>query len=143
MLLSASSNRTTEVGDFLVEVGDDGTLTLTHTQLGTELSGVRLHGGTGSAEVEFQYGMFRFTDETETLSRSGQMKLTRIGFVEVSDDRGDRLGILQLSAPGPDAVLLQWTPDGANRAGLSAPCEQDDHFLGLPGFRLTPSTPRC
>lgn len=128
------------VGDFTIELDRKaGSLHLRHLS-GSTLEDLRLLAGTGTADVEMQFGSFRFDNVTaKTTSASAFSKVrARMGppwILEVFDADEEHLGMLTIGTKG-DALVLDWAPSmkaepGEGRVGLSAACEQDDHFLGL------------
>ena len=132
-----------EVGDFTVSLHrKDGTFDVRHFS-GSGLEEVRLLAGTGSADVEMAFGAFRFQDEQRSLNPSAQLKKPRgrkgpIHVVEVLDGTGADLGLMTLTSAGK-TLLIDWSPSqpggrasgDSGRAGFSAACDSDDHFMGL------------
>lgn len=136
LALGCGGSRELELGDLVVVVDKrEGTFTL-QTEAGLPLlEEARVLAGTGSADVEMQFGSFKFTHEERDVTASrgfGRLRGRDAPYVlEVEDGGGDWLGDLVLSRQG-DAVLLDWAPAAASdRVGLSARCTADDHFLGL------------
>lgn len=130
-------------GDWQIAVDtSDGSLDLSHPS-GARLEGLRFHHGTGSAEIHTEFGAWSFTEVTRDLvTATGADDLRGRGkeppyLVEFTDDAGEVLGNLVIEGGGL-ALSLRYTPaaPGATRAGFSADCDADDHFLGFGGHAM-------
>ena len=107
-------------------------MTITHLELGTALEGIRPFAGEGSAEVELEFGSFRFDNVEAQLtwaSDFGKFRGKR-RFLEVADSSGDSLGLLSFTSLDENTLALDWAPIEGNRTGFSADCTSDDHFMG-------------
>ncbi|MCA9491797.1 MAG: hypothetical protein KC621_17820 [Myxococcales bacterium] len=135
LALAACSPRTLFLGNYELTLDrDSGRFTI--QGLFSRLEDVELIAGTGSADAQMAFGGFQFTNVQRDLTRGtrfdphyGQNYPPFV--VPVRDSSGDQLGDLLLSAVG-DTVIFDWTPSSDfDRIGLSAACDDDDHFLGL------------
>ena len=131
-------------GDFTIEVDTtDGSLDITHPT-GARLQGLRFHHGTGSAKIHTEFGAWSFTEVTRDLVTAARADdLPGRGkqppyLVELFDDDGQRQGNLVIVPDGEQGLSLHYTPalPGATRAGFSADCDADDHFLGFGGHAM-------
>ena len=75
-LLTACGGGPAELGVFTVEFNEDGSMDVAHQVMGPVLEGVRAEVGTASADVEMQFGAFRFNDEMMDWS-SGDLQPVR------------------------------------------------------------------
>jgi len=136
-LLAGCGSGTARVGEFTVATEPGGTLSIDHETLGPVIDGLRFVAGTGDAEVTMSFGAFRFDDVTSDLTGVGRLKAPRgragPTVIEADDADGNPLGLLVVALADDDALILDWSPSDfdANRLGFEAPCDADDHFLGL------------
>ncbi len=145
VMLGACGGKDLEEGDWIVSFNDNGTFNLDHALVGEVLVDVRPIAGRGSADVETQFGAFRFDHEVRDLHVAADFgrvlgKKTGAELVEVEGPEGVLLGHLAFGTQGT-ALFIEWTPEAVGKAGegnvqsplvgLSAKCDADDHFLGL------------
>ena len=124
-----------DVGGFTVDT-EGGALTITHTARGDAIRDIRMQAGIGTADIEMQFGSFRFADEATDLDSSDAYTLgdQGEGTATLAVERGGTtFGQLTLRADGDDALWLDWSPadPALDRVVLDAACDADDHFLGL------------
>jgi alpha-glucosidase (family GH31 glycosyl hydrolase) len=136
-----------DVGAYAISFDGDGRFDIHHARLGSVLEQVELVYGVGSAEVDMQFGAFRFQDEqTQFVSglKVGKIrgKHSPLPLVEIEDGSGTYRGTLQFGSGVNGALIIDWSPvdpmtSGSDSnvvsplVGLSAACDTDDHFLGL------------
>ena len=136
LFLAGCSSSTVEIGAFSLTLDrSTGSLSVTHESRGEQLDELRLLAGSGSADVNMQYGSFDWQDLTEDIALSGGFGSVydRVAptLIDVTDERGASLGLLSISSPDPDLLVLDWSATAANRLGLSARCDDSDHFMGM------------
>ena len=107
--LAACGGGPAELGVFTVEFNEDGSLDVVHSVVGPVLEGVRAEVGSASADVEMQYGAFRFNDESTEWS-SGNLEPARGRrtiplLLEITDDAGEAMGTVSLF-PAGDALVM-------------------------------------
>jgi len=133
----ACKTKTLESGDFIVDIDRDaGTLDITHTVRGLLLDDLRLSAGSGSADIQMQYGAFLFEDVEASLTDATSVDDVQgeggFWILQMEDDDGP-VGVLTLEVVADDMVIT-WGPSAAgNRLALSAACEPGEPFLGLGG----------
>lgn len=136
LLYTLACNTVHQTGPWSIEASDDGSFDIVHERLGLVLDDARLAAGTGDADVEFAFGSYRFSGESEDLVVVGRLEKVRelAGglHLEMQDRDKNPLGVLLVTSAGDDLVLLQWSPDiDANRAELSFGCSADEPLMGL------------
>ncbi len=142
LLLGACKADSQALGPWRIDLDrEGGTLDILHER-GDRLESVRLMAGTGSYGLEQAFGSYRFDDVEHDLRRAGELSRFDEGegtlLVEANDSEGEPLGALVITPQGDDALELLWLPSdpGSTRVGISAACDDDDHFLGLGGHAL-------
>jgi len=132
------------IGEFILSIEEGGgAFSIEHDGRGDRLQRVMLKAGTGTADIEMSFGSFRFDDEEADLVTADSYDMgdatggaydTGVAVpIQASDDDGNPLGTLTLTADTADTLQLSWLPDagGTNRVKLSADCDGADHFMGL------------
>lgn len=141
LALAGCAPTSVTAGDYVLEA-DGGALTVTHTLHGPVLSDLVLRAGTGSAEVEMSLGSYRFEDvETELVEVAAWRSRGRTvepAVLEATAADGSPLGTLVAWCDGSGRLVLDWSAHDpeANRLGLRAACDDDDHFMGLGGYAM-------
>jgi len=137
LTLFACKTKALESGDFIIDIDDEaGSLTITHAARGVLLEDLRFAAGTGSADIQMQYGSFLFDDVEASLTEANA--ITDVtgddGFWLLQlDDRSGAAGVVTLEVVADDMVIT-WEPaDASNRLSVSANCEPGEPFLGLGG----------
>lgn len=131
--LTGCGRDTWALGEWTVSLARDGAIAISHPD-GASLEGLRLTTGTGSATITSQLGSFRFDAVEADLDDSrgfGKVHDDAHGIVAaVVDAAGTVIGAFTVTEHG-DRLDLVWTPNAGDRAGFSADCGPDEHFLGL------------
>ena len=116
---------------------DDGSLTVTRDDGSTMVDGLKIEIGIGSADVAFQSGAYRFSDETvewKSVFATGHPTGKDPAYVwELKDEAGDAYGQVSIAeqASGRLAIAVTASDDAVNRVRFSVPCHGDDHFAGF------------
>lgn len=149
LLVLACNRDTVALGDFELVVDADAT-GLTVTRQGEELAHLReLALGTGSADITFSVGSYLFEDVQADWTAASSLKVIDrkddvILRVELRDDAGETMGLLQAWSVGQDLLGLQFAPwedytvqgQAPNRARVRLGCEEGGPFLGTGGHQL-------
>ena len=125
-----------EVGGFTVEFAD-ASFSVTHSERADALREVHLVAGHADADVQMQFGSFRFEELDEQFDDPTDLGVVSgdAARLEVTLLDGEAIEAARLvfEADGDDGLVLSFTPTDAscNRVRLEAACDADDHFLGL------------
>lgn len=135
LVLSCARQGETTLGDFAVSWDEEtGHFTVFHSGRPI-LEDAQIALGSGSADIEFQGGSYRFDEETSwTAVHSMRLQGQDTNGLFIATLRaadGAELGLLQIAPSSSDIASVSVTAArGQNRARISARCSGDDHFLG-------------
>ncbi len=116
---------------------DGGSITVTRDDGSTLVDDLKIELGIGSADIKFQSGAYRFSDETvewKSVSATGHPTGKDPAYVwELKDEAGDAYGQVSIAeqASGRLAIAVTASDDAVNRVRFSVPCHGDDHFAGF------------
>jgi sulfoquinovosidase len=124
-------------GDWFVTWDDEAASLAIHWQGREVLSLDELAVGEGSAELEFQTGSYRRTDDDPVLARGQGLEVrsrsdTPMWVAEVLGESGAMIATLSVTETTSDMLRIevQATAAAANRARATFACSGDDVFLG-------------
>ncbi len=139
LALACSGSDALQVGTWRIQTDrDQGSLSIEHSQFGSVLEDVRPILGDGIDDARMSFGSFEFQDDEARLRQpQGLGKLRGRGapyLIELLDGDGAGMGFLTVVPISDRTLRLELSGTlGDNRAGLSAACDADDHFLGTGG----------
>lgn len=130
LLIGCGGDPEPDLGEWSAEIEGDA-LTLRGPD-GGHWRNLRFQIGTGSADIEFQFGSFRFDDVRHTLTPAAQLHWDD-GALVLSDAIGGPLARLIVEVDDRHLSLKvdpAASPGANGRFELSGACDADDHFLG-------------